>query len=161
MECPTIINWACPFPFKGYFVVFFIFAPFIIVNLESKQWRPWSDSMFAVSDLDLHWLYMSQKKTYGLICAGRQMIGHVNTLFPGHFTTASVIECRTKHPGTNHPMPFFATPDKTSRIDLPPRTKHPMQFLSPRTKYPMPICHTGQNIPCHFCHPGQNTSHSV
>ena len=48
-------------------------------------------------------------------------------------------ECRTKHPGTKHPMPFFATPDKTSRINLPPRTKHPMQFLSPRTKHPMPF----------------------
>ena len=48
-------------------------------------------------------------------------------------------ECRTKQPGTKHPMPFFATPDKTSRINLPPRTKHPMQFLSPRTKHPMPF----------------------
>ena len=48
-------------------------------------------------------------------------------------------ECRTKHPGTKHPMPFFATPDKTSRINLPPRTKHPMQFLSPRTKHPVPF----------------------
>ena len=48
-------------------------------------------------------------------------------------------ECRTKHPGTKHPMPFFATPDKTSRINLPPQTKHPMQFLSPRTKHPMPF----------------------
>ena len=50
-----------------------------------------------------------------------------------------ILECRTKHPGTKHPMPFFDTPDKTSRIDLPPRTKHPMQFLSPRTKHPMPF----------------------
>ena len=24
-------------------------------------------------------------------------------------------ECRTKHPETKHPMPFFAFPDKTSR----------------------------------------------
>ena len=48
-------------------------------------------------------------------------------------------ECRTKHPWTKHPMPFFATPDKTSHINLPPRTKHPMQFLSPRTKHPMPF----------------------
>ena len=48
-------------------------------------------------------------------------------------------ECRTKHPGTKHPMPFFANPHKTSRINLPPRTKHPMQFLSPRTKHPMPF----------------------
>ena len=46
--------------------------------------------------------------------------------------TLQEFECRTKHPGTKHPMPFFATPDKTSHIDLPPRTKHPMQFLSPR-----------------------------
>ena len=45
----------------------------------------------------------------------------------------------TKHPGTKHPMSFFATPDKTSRNNLPPRTKHPMQFLSPRTKHPMPF----------------------
>ena len=49
------------------------------------------------------------------------------------------LECRTKHPGTKHPMPFFDTPDKTSHIDLPPRTKHLMQFLSPRTKHPMPF----------------------
>ena len=47
--------------------------------------------------------------------------------------TLQEFECRTKHSGTKHPMPFFATPDKTSRIDLPPRTKHPMQFLSPRS----------------------------
>ena len=40
---------------------------------------------------------------------------------------------RTKHPGTKHPMPLFATPDKTSHKDLSPRTKHPMLFLSPRT----------------------------
>ena len=33
-----------------------------------------------------------------------------------------LVECRTKHPATKHPMPFFDTPDKTSRIDLPPRT---------------------------------------
>ena len=59
-------------------------------------------------------------------------------------------ECRTKHPGTKHSMPFFDTLDKTSRIDLSPRTKHSMQF-----------CHPGQNIPCHFFHPGQNIPHSV
>ena len=47
--------------------------------------------------------------------------------------TLQEFECRTKHPGTKHPMPFFATPYKTSRMDLPPRTKHPMQFLSPRS----------------------------
>ena len=45
--------------------------------------------------------------------------------------TLQEFECRTKHPGTKHPMPFFATPDKTSRIDLPPRTKHPMLFCHP------------------------------
>ena len=36
MECPTIINWACPFPLKGCFLVF----SFLIENLVSKQWRP-------------------------------------------------------------------------------------------------------------------------
>ena len=50
-----------------------------------------------------------------------------------------ILECRTKHRGTKHPKPFFATPDKTSRIDLPPRTKHPIRILSPRTKHPMPL----------------------
>ena len=53
--------------------------------------------------------------------------------------TALLGECRTKHLGTKHPMPFFDTPNKTPRIDLPPRTKHPMQFLSPWTKHPMPF----------------------
>ena len=54
---------------------------------------------------------------------------------------------RTKHPGTKHPMPFFATPDKTSHsvfvipdihpmLFLSTRTKHPMSFLPPRTKHP-------------------------
>ena len=67
-------------------------------------------------------------------------------------------ECRTKHPGTKHPMPFFATPDKTSRINLPPRTKHPMQFLSPRTKHPMPFLpprtkHTMLLLPPRTKHP--------
>ena len=50
---------------------------------------------------------------------------------------SELYECRTKHPTTKHPMPFFDTPDKTSRIDLPSRTKHPMQFLSPRTEHTM------------------------
>ena len=51
--------------------------------------------------------------------------------------TTNLMGSRTKHPGTKHPMPFFDTPDKTSHKDLPPRTKHPMLFLSPRTKHPM------------------------
>ena len=63
------------------------------------------------------------------------------------------LECRTKHPGTKHPMPFFVTPDKTSRIDLPPRTKHPMQFLSPRTKHPMPFLPPRTKHPMPFLPP--------
>ena len=47
-------------------------------------------------------------------------------------------ECRTKHPGTKHSMPFFDTLDKTSRIDLSP----------------------GQNIPCSFVTPDK-TSHAI
>ena len=62
-------------------------------------------------------------------------------------------ECRTKHPGTKHPMPFFDIPDKTSRIDLPPRTKHPMQFLSPRTKHPMPFLPPRTKHPMPFLPP--------
>ena len=62
-------------------------------------------------------------------------------------------ECRTKHPGTKHPMPFFDTPDKTSRIDLPPRTKHPMQILSPRTKHPMPFLPPRTKHPMPFLPP--------
>ena len=50
-------------------------------------------------------------------------------------------------------MPFFATPDKTSRIDLPPRTKHPMQFLSPRTKHPMPFLPPRTKHPMPFLPP--------
>ena len=64
--------------------------------------------------------------------------GHLIRIYTD-FHTNWKYECRTKHPGTKHPMPFFATPDKTSRFNLPPRTKHPMQFLSPRTKHPMPF----------------------
>ena len=63
-----------------------------------------------------------------LLCLGLCVLGTVRWWIRGHSS-----ECRTKHPGTKHPMPFFVTLDKTSRIDLPPRTKHPMQFLSPRT----------------------------
>ena len=64
-------------------------------------------------------------------------------------------ECKTKHPGTKHPMPFFDTPDKTSRIDLPPRTKHPMQFLSLRTKHPMPFLPPWTKHPMPFLPPGK------
>ena len=60
-----------------------------------------------------------------------------SSLFPIKMIAKLEWECRTKHPGTKHPVPFFYTPDKTSRIDLPPRTKRPMQFLLPRTKHPM------------------------
>ena len=67
---------------------------------------------------------------------------------PGHCD-----ECRTKHPGTKHPMPFFSTPDKTSRINLPPRTKHPMQFLSPWTKHPMPLLPSRTKHPMPFLPP--------
>ena len=62
-------------------------------------------------------------------------------------------ECRTKHPGTKHPMPFFDIPDKTSRIDLPTPTKHPVQFLSPRTKHPMPFLPPRTKHPMPFLPP--------
>ena len=56
-------------------------------------------------------------------------------------------------PGTKHPMPFFDTPDKTSRINLLTRTKHPMQFLSPRTKHPMPFLPPRTKHPMPFLPP--------
>ena len=67
---------------------------------------------------------------------------------------------RTKHPGTKHPMPFFATPDKTSHEDLPPQTNIPCCFCHPGHNIPCCFCHPGHNIPCHFRHPGQNIPHS-
>ena len=71
-------------------------------------------------------------KSTAMVMAGRLV--DLTTIFPGQ-----AWECRTNHPATKHPMPLFATPDKTSRINLPLWTKHPMQFLSPRTKHPMPF----------------------
>ena len=56
-------------------------------------------------------------------------------------------------------MPFFlTTPAKTSHKDMPPRTKHPMPFLTSHAIFDIPcnLFHPGQNISCHFCHSGQN-----
>ena len=41
-------------------------------------------------------------------------------------------KCRTKHPGTKHPMPFFDTPDKTSHAVFvtPDKTSHAI-FAAP------------------------------
>ena len=74
---------------------------------------------------------------------------------------------RTKHPRTKHPMPFFATLDKTSHrfatLDkmshavFVTRTKHPMPFLPPWTKHPMPFLTPGQNIPLSGIFSGNNT----
>ena len=62
-------------------------------------------------------------------------------------------KCRTKHPRTKHPMPYFDTSDKTSHKDLPPRTKHPMLFLSPWTKHPMPFLSPWTKHPMPFLPP--------
>ena len=62
-------------------------------------------------------------------------------------------ECRTKHPRTKHPVPFFDTLDKASLRDLPTQTKHPMQFLSPWTKYPMPFLPPRTKHPMPFLPP--------
>ena len=48
-------------------MVFFIFIQILIETYASKQWRPLSDTMLdAASDLGLHYLPMSQKKTLGI-----------------------------------------------------------------------------------------------
>ena len=94
----------------------------------------WELSFHSLWDFLLHRLRMK----YGLFSL--RPINNLSVILGQVFLGGtSPKECRTKHPGTKHPMPFFATPDKTSRINLPPLTKHPMQFLSPRTKHPMPF----------------------
>ena len=96
------------------------------------------------SSIEQAWYYNGA--VYGQTLTGRKL------KFDIHDDICSV-ECRTKHPGTKHPMPFFATADKTSRIYLSPRTKHPMQFLSPRTKHPMPFLPPRTKHPMSFLPP--------
>ena len=53
--------------FKGCQVYLFLFVLFEIENPVSKQWRPWSDTHYAASDLDLHCLPMAHKRDARLI----------------------------------------------------------------------------------------------
>ena len=39
-ELATIIKWTCTLPFKGHWVVFFIFIHILKEHSVSKQWRP-------------------------------------------------------------------------------------------------------------------------
>ena len=64
MGFPTFIIWISPFPFKGCWVVIFLFQIFIEHSVN-KQWRPCS----VASDLGLHCLPIPTKRTqvlYGL-----------------------------------------------------------------------------------------------
>ena len=49
-------------PFKGCWLVFFIFTQILIGYSVSKQWRLWSDATLVASDLGLHCFPMSLKK---------------------------------------------------------------------------------------------------
>ena len=40
MEFPILNNWTSPFPFKGCWVILFIFIQILIEHSVSKQWRP-------------------------------------------------------------------------------------------------------------------------
>ena len=64
MECPTLINWTSPFPFKGCWVLFFIFHS----NLKANSGYPGQTPRSVASDLDLHCPPKSHKKDDRLIC---------------------------------------------------------------------------------------------
>ena len=104
-------------------------------NITGLQIRGWVSKLFFLCRVENIWLGFSKE----------------SSLWDGSFEHP--YECRTKHPETKHPMPFFDTPDKTSHTDLPPRTKHPMQLLSPRTKHPMPFLPPRTKHPMPFLPP--------
>ena len=66
MEFHTDINVAKPFPFKGFWVIFFIFILIQIKYSINKQYHNQTPRSVA-SDLSLHCLHMSNKEDAMLV----------------------------------------------------------------------------------------------